>query len=302
MVLTVVCVILAELLQRAGHRVTLVGARFSSPVLQRFAAFRVPEPYGWTTAGIERVTLRWFDRHRYFLERYLPPIDVCIVGSFPFITAIPYLRQLGSEVVFLDFGVVPTTGYPRRLRWLVQGVAKVRRRHLRHANTIVAISDFIARSQSERDGAGRTRVATALLGADHLARGLGNANRPSSRTSATSPVETAIRAARERDRRLLLLLGRFEPGCYKNSQAALDVIRRLRSSQPNATLLVMAKAADLPRDPDLGDGVLGIGYPSDEELARVIEAIDAGISVSLWEGFNLPIAEFAVRGQTGLRF
>ena len=168
-----VCVILAELLQRAGHRVTLIGARFSSPVLQRFAAFRVPEPYGWTTAGIERVTLRWFDRHRYFLERYLPPIDVCIVGSFPFITAIPYLRQLGSEVVFLDFGVVPTTGYPRRLRWLVQGVAKVRRRHLRHANTIVAISDFIARSQSERDGAGRTRVATALLGADHLARGTG---------------------------------------------------------------------------------------------------------------------------------
>src|SRR5437588_2474250 len=113
-----VCVILAELLQQRGHRVTLVGVRFSRPVLERFPrqTVRVPE---LSPRAPEERTLRHLQEVRYYHRRHLPEFDACVVGSYPFISAIPYLRTLAPQVVFLDFGVVPTFGYPRQQARLI---------------------------------------------------------------------------------------------------------------------------------------------------------------------------------------
>jgi hypothetical protein len=291
-----VLVILAELLRDAGHRVTLVGTRFSSPVLERFphATVRLPE-FGGEHA--EAKCLRWLRDNRYYLKRHLPAFDACIVGGFPFVTSLPELRGLAPKVIFLDFGVVPAFGYAPATARLIDEIRHNRRTYLRHATEIVAISAFIAEDQSRKDSQGRVPSTTILLGSEHLAAGLG-CTEPTQR-SLTRPVLDRLRA---QGRKLLLLLGRWEPGSYKNSQAAFAVMRTLRVWEPDAALLVMSQRQRFAAEPGLEDAVFCIGVPSDADLLEVARAVEAGISVSLWEGFNLPVAELQYLGKEAFAF
>jgi hypothetical protein len=282
-------VILAELLRQRGHQVTLVGARFSPAVLQAFAGHTVPLPE-FRPMGAEREALSYLRRTQYFRARHLADFDVCLVGSFPFVTAIPYLRTLADQVIFLDYGVVPTQGYPRALVRLLEQLRANRRAMLPQATHIVAISDFIARSQSEPDSGGLTPVTTVLLAADHLVRGLG-CTETSLPADAATGARSRIDQLRRQGRKSILVLGRWEPGCYKSSQAAFEVLRSLHDYEPEAALLVLAPPAQIDAPDDLASCVFGVGLPSDAEMLELMQQVDAGISVSLWEGFNLPVAE-----------
>jgi glycosyltransferase involved in cell wall biosynthesis len=284
-----VLVIIAEQLRQAGHRVTLVGVRFSPAVLERFAGQTVRVPDYVARAPEER-TLTYLRDHQYFFQRHLPPFDSCVVGGYPFVASIPYLRALARRVVFIDFGVVPTFGYPRFLTRLIDSLRENRRKHLRHATEIVAISSFIAEDQSRKDCEDRVPVFPILLGADHLVGRLGytEVNPEPREKSFTLGVVDRLKEA---GRKLILVLGRWEPGCYKNSQAAFDVLRSLIDYEPDVSLLVMADPNHFGAPSDLAKQVACIGLPSDADLLEVTRHIDAGISVSLWEGFNLPVAE-----------
>lgn len=284
-----VCVILAEMLQARGHQVTLVGVRFSRAVLERFPgqAVRIPD---YSHRAPEARTLKYLRRTEYYLQRHLPEFDACVVGSFPFVRAIPYLRTLAPQVIFLDFGVVPRGGYPRQVLRLLDELTRNRRRYLRHCTDVVAISSFIAEDQSRKDCDGLVEVTPILLGADHLVSRLGYTEKDPPRREPSLALRTLERLKGE-GRKLVLKLGRWEPGCYKNSQAAYDVLRSLLHYEPDAVLLVMADPLTFKPAPGLENHVACIGLPSDADLLEVTRGIDAGISVSLWEGFNLPIAE-----------
>jgi glycosyltransferase involved in cell wall biosynthesis len=291
-----VLVILAEQLRRAGHLVTLVGVRFSRAVVGLFPGQTLRVPDFSAKAGEAR-TLAWFEDKQYYLKRKLPRFDACVVGSYPWITAIPYLRTLARQVVFIDFGVVPTGGYPPDLVRLIEGVRANRRANLRHATEIVAISEFIAQDQARPDCQNQVPVHTLLLGADHLVNRLGyteeDAPRPARppRAEKKSHAVETLEGLSEQGRPLVLALGRWEPGCYKNSAAAFDVLRSLLDYEPGAVLVVMADPAHFRADPGLAFSVCCVGLPSDGELLEIKRLIDAGLSVSLWEGFNLPLAE-----------
>jgi hypothetical protein len=305
-----VLVILGELLQQRGHRVTLIGVRFSPAVLERFPGqtFHVPD---FTANRPGERTLQTLRDAEYFVQRRLPPFDACVVGGYPFVPAIPYLRTRSPQVTFVDFGVVPTTGYPRKLTRLIEGLQADRRRWLREATHIVAISDFIAETQSRPDCDDRVPVTTVLLGADHLAGDLGHTERRASpgapgvghsgEASSTYRPGVVAKATAER-RRTVLLLGRWEPGSYKNSQTAFDVFRSLLEFDAGAVLLVTADPGTFRVDTDLKSNVFCIGLPSDAELLKVMRVVDAGLSVSLWEGFNLPVAEMQALGKQAVAF
>src|SRR5260370_41688420 len=53
----------------------------------------------------------------------------------------------------------------------------------------------------------------------------------------------------------------------------------------------MADPAHFRPDPSLAWSTCCIGLPADGELLEIKRLLDAGLSVSLWEGFNLPVAE-----------
>jgi hypothetical protein len=131
--------------------------------------------------------------------------------------------------------------------------------------------------------------------------------RPPSCTQGTPEEPSSYRpgvvaAARAAGRRTVLLLGRWEPESYKNSQTAFSVFRALLEYDPDAVLLVTARPETFRVDNDLKAGVQCIGLPSDAELFEVMRSVDAGISVSLWEGFNLPVAEMQALGKQALAF
>lgn len=284
-----VLVIMAEMLQQRGHQVTLVGARFSRAVLERFPgqAVRIPD---FSHRAPEARTLKYLRRTEYYLQRHLPEFDACIVGSFPFVRSIPYLRTLAPQVIFLDFGVVPTSGYPAQVLRLLDELTRNRRRYLRHCTDIVAISSFIAEDQSRKDCQDQVEVTPILLGADHLVAQLGYTEKDPPRREPSLALRT-VEQIKGEGRKLVLKLGRWEPGCYKNSEAAYAVLRSLLHYEPDAVLLVMADPLTFKPAWGLEERVACIGLPSDADLLEVTRAIDAGISVSLWEGFNLPIAE-----------
>jgi glycosyltransferase involved in cell wall biosynthesis len=295
-----VCVILAEMFQQCGHQVTLVGVRFSRAVLERFPGqtVRVPDYTGWAP---EPRTLKLLRSSRYYFRRHLPEFDACIVGGYPFVTAIPYLRTLTPQVIFLDFGVVPTAGYSPSLARLINSVRTNRRKCLRHATHIVAISDFIAEDQSRPDCDNRVPVSTVLLGADHLVRNIGYTEQGLA-AEGPSYTQTKLAELKAKGRRLVLVLGRWEPGCYKNSQAAYEVLRSLLHYEPQVELLVMADHHYFQAEPPVRSNVSCIGLPSDADLLELVRNVDAGISMSLWEGFNLPVVELQHLGKQVFAF
>ena len=110
-----------------------------------------------------------------------------------------------------------------------------------------------------------------------------------------------VRKLVEADHKLVFNLGRWEPGCYKNSEAAFDVFRHIQREVPKAILLILGEnSLEIPTD--LAGAVLALGFPDDRDLTSLMKMVDLGISVSLWEGFNLPIAEMQWLGGTALAF
>ncbi len=295
-------IILAELLQKRGHQVTLVGVRFSDQVLERFDGHTIPIPQ--FPKGSEELTLNYLKDTNYYRDRHLPKFDVCLVGSFPFILSIPYLKKISRKVIFIDYGVVPTTGYSKQAIQLIQEVIKNRQHVLRECDHIIAISDFIAQTQSKPDCFEKVLVITTLLGANHLSHSFGLIGIQEQKSIHLSQQDNSLKLVRgleQEGRRLVLLLGRWEPGCYKNSQVALEIIRELRDLEPQSALLVLAHPTSFT-PPDLKDYVFPIGTPTDAELAEIMNRVEAGISVSLWEGFNLPLAEMQYQGKQVLAF
>ena len=69
------------------------------------------------------------------------------------------------------------------------------------------------------------------------------------------------------------------------------VIRDIRIKLPSVVLLTLAQSSDMNIPEDLKDVIYPLGFVSDEDLVRVMKNADLGIAPTLWEGFDLPLAE-----------
>jgi hypothetical protein len=77
---------------------------------------------------------------------------------------------------------------------------------------------------------------------------------------------------------------------------------QLRCLEADSTLLVLEKANRLPIPSHLKPHVVGLGHPDDAGLVTVMRHVHLGVSVSKWEGFNLPFAEMFWLGKPALAF
>jgi glycosyltransferase involved in cell wall biosynthesis len=64
----------------------------------------------------------------------------------------------------------------------------------------------------------------------------------------------------------------------------------------------LADEKNLAIPDDLTDVVLPLGTPSDQGLLAIMQAVDLGLSMSFWEGFNLPLVEMQHVGRPVLAF
>lgn len=226
--------------------------------------------------------------------------DLILCGGWPFFSAAVVGRQHKIASVFIDAGAVPHTGLNANARIIQTTLRKIRSLTLPSFTRVLPISRFIKNSQTLIDRGHAGGVETVYLGVDHLQKGVFD----SADQASELLILEKLRDLKASGAKLVLNLGRFETQGYKNSSAALRVIRHVRSSHRKTHLIVLEEAADIARSVGKAKlaGVEAVGKLSDRTLVEVMKMMDAGLSVSLWEGFNLPIGEMQRLGKPALAY
>jgi glycosyltransferase involved in cell wall biosynthesis len=103
---------------------------------------------------------------------------------------------------------------------------------------------------------------------------------------------------------VMLYIGRISP--HKGIHLLIEAFHLVRQQVPNARLLVVGKHtfSDYSKKlREMGNGVVSfVGYVDDEELPSYYAACNVYVTCSLWEGFNLPIAEAQSCGKPVVAF
>jgi glycosyltransferase involved in cell wall biosynthesis len=194
---------------------------------------------------------------------------------------------------------VAQDGLSEPLLSMQRELRRTRRLALPHVNSILPISDYIRRSQTEPDRGSAAGVRTVLLGADHMELGLfSGAIYDAGAAELLQRLDLLVSAGAY----LLLCLGRFEDQGYKNSAAAYDVFRGVLQKLPAAHLLLLDAGHNCRIPADLADRVVCLGMPDDHALQQIMLRCHACLSPSLWEGFNLPVVEAQWLGRPTLAF
>lgn len=222
--------------------------------------------------------------------------DVLIVGGWPFFDLASKAPALGVPSCYQDVGAVPHDGLPEHAINAQRELRRIRAMTLPFIDSLLPISNFIRLSQTERDRGNAQGVEAVLIGTDHLTMV------PAAPVATEEALLAPLRDIKAAGGKLLLNLGRFEEEGYKNSPASFVALRKLRSAGVDARLIVLAKPSDFAIPPDLTTAVLPIGNPSDAGLLAVMKEADLGLTTSLWEGFNLPLAEMQNIGKPVLAF
>jgi glycosyltransferase involved in cell wall biosynthesis len=294
-------ILLGKGLSDLGHKVTFMGNRFDRETIEPFAAEVITSPVESSSLTANESTSDWLQTewNHIFQAGNVP--DVVFVGGWPYVSAISFFRTVCRQVIYVDCGVVPNDGYPKKLVRTLEKLRALRKQHLPDASFITTNSHFTAESQSRPDSQGKVPIQPILLGADHF-------DSPKWQPAQFKTgvlnrwTPDVIHSLKLQGKKILLALGRWEPGCYKNSDAALEVLEGLISAHPECILLILEQASNVQIPDHLQDRILPIGFPDDQELFEIMKQVDLGLSPSLWEGFNLPLAEMQWAGRPVLAF
>ena len=164
---------------------------------------------------------------------------------------------------------------------------------------ILPISDFIRRSQTEFDRGSDRGVHTVLLGGDHL-EAAPSTSVASRMTNARS--SRASKRSRPRAGACSWPSGATSLLATKNSAAAFDVLRSLVDSGYDAHLIVLAGSEAVEPPADLAGRITILKTISDAALQAIMALSDMGLSLTRWEGFNLPLAEMQWLGKPVLAY
>jgi hypothetical protein len=237
-------VLLAQHLVGAGCEIGFVCLRCDEEMLRRVTPdiTVIPVAGGLDMQGTESaatclVLQRWQQRRP----------DAIVIGGWPFFELAARAGSSGVASVFIDAGAVAQDALPETLLNIQRELRRIRQSSIPFIDRVLPISEFIRKSQTEPDRGNRIGVETVLLGADHMHHGTFGAN-SSSRDSGSS-VEK-LRQRVERGERLLLSLGRFESGGYKNSSAVYAIFRTVLDRIPECRLLLLDAGQDcsVPKD------------------------------------------------------
>jgi len=278
-------VLLARKLVEAGHEVGFVCLRCDRSMLAAISpditVLSLPEGLNMeqTEAVAQAATVqRWQDRRP----------DIVVVGGWPFLQLAAGAPGHDVAGMFIDAGAVAQDAMPEPQLTMQRELRRIRQLTLPLIDCVLPISDFIRNTQSEPDRGRSQGIETVLLGADHMSLGtFGGDQQPGLGRELVQRLASHV----EEGKRLLLALGRFEAQGYKNSPGVYDIFRMVREKFPAARLLLLDAGEYCAMPKDLAPHIDLLGAPDDLTLQEIMHLCSAGISTSLWEGFNLPLAE-----------
>lgn len=277
--------ILAENFRKQGHHVTVIANNFNESVVKNAAdqIYRVPDG-AESYIQLDTFTSKWINRAWDELFWKSTP-DIAIIGGWPFFSTIPVLEKHNCRTLFIDCGSVPLDGFEGHAREIQLYLKQLRKTHLPSLSVVSPISEFIATSQSIED-APEVTSRTILLGGDHMADAIWDDPDQSSESLASVHFDVS-----ESRRLNIINLGRWEPGCYKNSECVFDISKALSVKNIKHSIFILADPQQFECPESMRNHIHPVGFPSDLQLQELMRACDVGISVSKWEGFNLPLAE-----------
>jgi len=278
-------VLLAQKLVESGHEVRFVCLRCDKsmllPISSDVTVLTLPEGLNMaeTEAAATGATLPLWQQGRP---------DAVVVGGWPFLELAARAGRHNVASLFIDAGAVAQDGLPEPQLTMQRELRRIRQLTLPSIDRLLPISNFIRRTQSEPDRGRVGGLETVLLGGDHMALGTFGGDRES---GAGGELLQRLKEHVNNGERLVLALGRFEAQGYKNSAAAYDVLRMVRDKAVPARLLLLDAGENCKIPRDLAPFVDLLGAPDDLTVQEIMRLCAAGISTSLWEGFNLPVAE-----------
>ncbi len=296
-----ILLMLARHLKSEGHRATMVCLRHSEAatdavgakavVLDSVAGLGIKEAEIAASAEIDAILAE---------SEQTQPFDLIISGGWPFFSVAGVGLKRKVPTLFIDAGAVPHDGFAGSALDVQLAVRRIRAATLQHFTSVLPISAFIRDSQTLPDRGSARGVELVHLGGDHLQDHLFAAE--SDDSAREKAVLDVLRGLVRQRAPLLLLLGRFEATGYKNSPAIYDVFDLVRRKHPTSKLLILGSEMDAQVPSAMRVSVMSLGFLSDATLVDVMSMSTAGISPSLWEGFNLPICEIQETGVPAVAF
>jgi glycosyltransferase involved in cell wall biosynthesis len=283
-----VLLLLAQGLKAAGWHITFVAHRANHDVLSRITDdIHTPPEHRGPYTELDESTAEWLRNNRQLFAGagHDPAGTVALIGGWPFYASIAVFRQWGIPTVALDCGGVPYDDMTGPARIVQERLRAQRREYLPEARVVTPISHFVARTQSLPDAGYGVDIEMIHLGADHLVGGVDQSLWQNGHQADVG------QNGETHEGPSIINLGRWEVGNYKNSEGLYPIARQILAVHPKARFSVLATAEELDVPDDLKAHILPLGHPSDADLNALMANADLGISVSRWEGFNLPLAE-----------
>jgi glycosyltransferase involved in cell wall biosynthesis len=283
-----VLLLLAQGLKAAGWHITFVAHRANHDVLSRITDdIHTPPEHRGPYTELDEATAEWLRNNRQLFAGagHDPAGTVALIGGWPFYASIAVFRQWGIPTVALDCGGVPYDDMTGPARIVQERLRAQRREYLPEARVVTPISHFVARTQSLPDAGHGVDIEMIHLGADHLVGGVDQSLWQNGHQADVG------QNGETHEGPSIINLGRWEVGNYKNSEGLYPIARQILAVHPKARFSVLATAEELDVPDDLKAHILPLGHPSDADLNALMANADLGISVSRWEGFNLPLAE-----------
>ena len=269
-----------------GHQVTFLGYRMDEDLIHNLGAesVKIAPP----DREINDHALHWLQGNWASLYPSGPP-DVIFFACWPLFKSIPFFKTTGASVIFFDCGAVPIEGQAEGNIANLQYLAQLRKRYLVKCDGIIAISDFIKRSQSLLDSGGAPLCLSVHLGTDHLENPLWQLG-GQQKIETQQVAERILQRCAEQRLHLIFSLGRWEGG-YKNSSQVLEFISALQQSRKDFLVVCLGERPEMAMDPLIESSLEFLGFPADDTMLQIMRHSKMGICFSRWEGFNLPLAE-----------
>lgn len=161
---------------------------------------------------------------------------------------------------------------------------------LKNADSAVSISKFM-QGELKRETGLDSKVVYDKIDKKRFKRGLDG-----------SRIRKRLKISQ--DEKLLLFVGRLSP--HKNTHALLKIFHSLNEKFSNVKLLIVGKPTFPAYYKKLksraGNNVIFMEFVDDKDLPYYYAACDLYVTASLWEGFNLPIAEAQACGKKVVAF
>ena len=296
-----VLLIMAEYLRKQGDTVSIMGINIDMEIAKTVADNVIQIPNTDDYYNINEHVNDWLQKNWDNAFAKIGSPDLALDCGWPFFIAIPFMARKTKGVIFHDYGIVPVYQYEGGTMKIQEKVRALRQQYMRYSSYVITISDYITKTTYEIKEEFNIPVKTIHLGVDHMDRNLWNASQLKN-TADSNAVRGLMEDLIKSGRRIILNLGRWENVGYKNSPIMYDVIRKIRQRIPDIALLTLAQPSDMQIPEELQNNIFPLGFVSDEDLVYAMKNANLGIAPTLWEGFNLPLAEMQYYGKKVLVF